>query len=148
MWGCFFIGCATNLMVSAPGHKPSHTSALFYPSALLAALPPLTSISPQFSPFLLNSSSHLSPISFLFPLYFFPPSSFSRLHLSHLLVSSTSNHLNTKHTQIYSHFSCFGGILAEHTFTFGDGNTACSDGCSCSVHSLSSDAAADSQTKD
>lgn len=72
---------------------------------LLAALSPLTFISPHFSPFLLNSSSHHSLFSILFSLCFFPPPSVSQLHLPHLSVPSISNRLNTKHTQTRSHFS-------------------------------------------
>ncbi len=63
----------TFTMLSAPGHKP-HTSSLLTPCAPLPALSCLTSISQYFSPFLLNLSSHLVPLSFVFSLYFLPPS--------------------------------------------------------------------------
>lgn len=93
----------TNLVTPPP---------LLSPFAILAALFP-----PHFSPFLLNSSSHLTPLYFPFPSYFF--SSFSQLHLSHLSVSSIPSHLNTKHTQTHSHLSFGSMILAEHTVSFG-----------------------------
>lgn len=86
-------------VLSAPWHKPGHTSSLLSLRLLfLQLLSPL--FPPHFSPFLLNSSSHLTPLYFLFSLYFF--SSFSQLHLSHLSVSSIPSHPNAKDTKRYA----------------------------------------------